>query len=123
MGVTTAGITGGEPRAMTAEARTIIEHTYGIAPTTMDVKRGSSGDAWSDYVAFDWDTLYIVIECWDNNLDVALSLDGGSSYEDTQEIDAVRPLLIPFTTTGFRHRNTTPGSVARYQISGLGTGF
>jgi hypothetical protein len=123
MEVTAAGITGGEPREMTVAERTIAEHVYGIAPTTMDVKTGSSGDAWSAYVAFDWATLYIVLECWDNNLDVELSLNGGFSYKDAQEIDVARPLLIPFTATGFRHRNTTPGSVARYQVSGLGTGF
>jgi len=123
MEVTAAGITGGNPREMTIDERTITEHVYGIAPTTMDVKTGSSGDSWSAYVAFDWVTLYIVLECWDNNLDVELSLNGGLSFEDTQEIDIARPLLIPFTATGFRHRNTTSGSVARYQVSCLGTGF
>jgi len=121
--ITAAGVTGGNPRGMTVAERTITEHVYGVAPTIMDVKVGSSGDAWSAYVAFNWVTLYIILECWDNNLDVELSLNGGLSFEDTQEIDIARPLLIPFTATGFRYRSTAPGFASRYQISGLGTGF
>lgn len=121
--VTAAGITGGNPRPMTATERTITEHSYGIAPTTKDVHPGTAADAWSAYVAFNWPTLYIILEAFDNNLDIGLSVDGGVTYKDEKQVTVANPMIIPFTATGFRVRNATPGLVADYEIAGLGTGF
>lgn len=123
MGVTAAGITGGDPREMTVAARTITEHRYGIAPTTESVHPGAATDAWSAYMAFNWVSLYVLLECWTNPLDVQLSDDDGVSYKPVKEVTAGSPLLIPFTATGCRVRNAVSGSNSRYEITALGTGF
>lgn len=125
MGVTAAGITGGEPREMTITARVtpVTDRIYGIAPTDEDVKGGPATDTWSSYIAFDAPSLYILLECFNNSLDIELSVNGGTSYKDTKEVTVGIPLLIPFTATGFRVKNTTPGSNSRYEITAFGTGF
>ena len=125
MGVTAAGITGGDPREMTVSARVtpVTERIYGIAPTIEDVRDGLATDAWSPYIAFDRPTSYILTECWANNLDIQVSSDGGATYEDIREIDINRAVIIPFTATGFRVRNFAAGSISRYQVTGFGTGF
>lgn len=125
MDTMSAGITGGNPVPMTTAARVtpVTERTYGIAATIMDIRPGNAADIWSAYIAFDWPTLYILMECWANNLDVQFSADGGASYEGIREVGINRAALVPFTATGFRVRNTTPGSISRYQLTGMGTGF
>lgn len=125
MGATAAGITGGNPIGFTVTERVtpVTERVYGIAPTIKDVKTGNAANAWGPYIVFDQPTLYVLVECWTNNLAIQVSTDGGSTYEDTREVDINRAVIIPFTATGFRVRRYTSGSASRYQVTGIGTGF
>jgi len=117
---TSAGITGGEPRAMTTAARVtpVTEHSYGPEPTIVDTKTGTATDAWSATINFDWATRYITLRCVGNNMDLQLSNDG-VTFSDAMEIDVNAPLSIPFSASAMRVRNANAGQVSVYHVSGL----
>ncbi len=117
---TTAGITGGDPRAMTAAERAtpVTEHSYGFEPTVVDTKTGTAADAWSVIIDFDWSTRHITLRCVGNNLDIQLSNDG-TTFSDSMEIDVNAPLSIPFSAKAMRVRNANAGQASVYHVSGL----
>lgn len=83
--------------------------------TRLDVKAGSAVDAWSADIALDFQSRIISAECWDNNLDIRLSYDGGTTYSDAFEIDIDRPFIFPFSASAIQIKNKTVASVSRYQ--------
>lgn len=117
---TTAGITGGEPRAMTAAVRVtpVTEHSYGFEPTIADTKTGTAADAWSSTINFDWQTRHLILRCSGNNLDIQLSNDG-TTFSDSMEVDVNAPLSIPFSAKAMRVRNANAGQASVYYVTGL----
>ena len=85
----------------------------------MDVKAGTGTDAWSADIDFAWQTRLMSLECWDENLNVQLSNDGGTTFGDPFEVDKDRPLVIPFAARTMQVQNKTPGSNSRYQVAGM----
>ena len=83
--------------------------------TRMDVKAGDATDAWSAGLAFDFQTRIISSECWDENLNIRLSNDGGTTYNDAFEVDVDRPFVFPFSASHIQVQNKTAGSTSRYQ--------
>lgn len=83
--------------------------------TQLDVKSGDAVDAWSSDIALDFQSRILTVECWNNNLNIRLSNDGGTTYSDPFEVDVGRPLVIPFSASVIQVQNKTPGAVARYQ--------
>lgn len=85
--------------------------------TRLDVKAGSAIDAWSADIPFDYQTRLISSECWDENLNMRLSSDGGATYNDPFEVDIDRPFIFPFSASDIQVQNKTPGSTTRYQAA------
>lgn len=83
--------------------------------TRLDVKTGTAIDAWSADIAIDFQSRLISSECWDNNLNIRLSSDGGTTYNDAFEVDVDRPFVFPFSATHLQVQNKTAGSNSRYQ--------
>ncbi len=83
--------------------------------TRLDVKAGNAADAWSADIPFDFKSRIVTAECWDENLNVRLSNDGGTTYSDAFEVDVDRPFVIPFSASHLQIQNKTAGSTARYQ--------
>lgn len=83
--------------------------------TRLDVKTGNAVDAWSADISIDFQSRIISAEAWDNNLNIRLSNDGGSTYSDAFEVDIARPFVFPFSASAIQVQNTTAGSIARYQ--------
>ena len=85
----------------------------------LDAKTGTAADAWSADIDLDWQTRLLSLECWDENLNVKLSNDGGTTFGDAFEVDKDRPLVIPFAARTMQVQNKTPGSNSRYQVAGM----
>lgn len=83
--------------------------------TRLDVKAGNAIDAWSADIPWDFKTRIVSAECWDENLNIRLSADGGVTYNDAFEVDENRPFVFPFSATHLQVQNKTPGSISRYQ--------
>ncbi len=91
------------------------EVDVGWRPSTlMDVKAGSSIDAWSASQVIDFQSRIISAECWDNNLNIRLSNDG-TTYSDAFEVDVDRPFVFPFSAASLQVQNKTAGSNSRDQ--------
>jgi len=83
--------------------------------TRLDVKAGAAVDAWSADIPIDFQSRIITAECWDENLNIRLSHDGGTTYSDAFEVDVDRPFMFPFSASAIQVQNKTPGSNSRYQ--------
>jgi len=83
--------------------------------TRLDVKSGSAIDAWSASLPIDFKSRLLTAECWDENLNIRLSNDGGTTYSDPFEVDVDRPFVFPFSASDLQVQNKTAGLVARYQ--------
>ncbi|KKN57104.1 hypothetical protein LCGC14_0565760 [marine sediment metagenome] len=83
----------------------------------LDVKAGNATDAWSADIPLDFQSRIISAECWDENLNIRLSNDGGATYSDAFEVDPDRPFVFPFSASDIQIQNTTGGSTARYQAA------
>lgn len=83
--------------------------------TRLDVKTGNATDAWSADIPLDFQSRIISAECWDENLNIRLSNDGGTTYSDPFEVDVARPFVFPFSASDIQIQNKTAGSTARYQ--------
>ena len=83
--------------------------------TRLDVKAGNAIDAWSADIPLDFQSRIIMAECWDENLNIRLSNDGGTTYSDAFEVDKERPFVFPFSASDIQVQNTTAGMTSRYQ--------
>lgn len=83
--------------------------------TRLDVKAGSAIDAWSANIPIDFKSRLLTAESWDENLNIRLSSDGGTTYSDAFEVDVDRPFVFPFSASAMQVQNKTAGLVARYQ--------
>jgi hypothetical protein len=62
---------------------------------------------------------FLDITIWDNPAELAFSYDS-VNFGDNFEVDHEDPpLQIPFACRAFVIRNKTPGSIARYQVTGF----
>lgn len=119
MGATTAGVTGGNPVPMTTAARVtpVTEHNYGAVPTTIDSKTGTTIDAWSATIDFDWATREVLVRCVTNNMDIRFSYDG-ITFTDFIEVVAGVALPLDIQVKSFQVRSHTPGNAAIYDVDG-----
>lgn len=83
--------------------------------TRLDVKAGNATDAWSADIPIDFQSRIVSAECWDENLNIRLSHDGGTTYSDAFEVDIDRPFVFPFSSSHIQIQNKSAGSTARYQ--------
>ncbi len=83
--------------------------------TRLDVKAGTAGDAWSADIPLDFQSRLMLAECWEENLNIKLSNDGGTTYSDAFEVDSSRPFVFPFSASDIQVQNKTAGSASRYQ--------
>lgn len=81
----------------------------------LDVKAGNAADAWSADIPIDFQSRILTAECWDENLNIRLSNDGGTTYSDPFEVDVDRPFIFPFSASDIQIQNKTPAAVSRYQ--------
>ena len=83
--------------------------------TQLDVNAGNAADAWSADIPLAFQSRILTAECWDENLNIRFSNDGGTTYSDAFEVDVDRPFIFPFSASDIQIQNKTPGSVSRYQ--------
>lgn len=88
------------------------------AASKMDVKQGTSADAWSAALDFDFATWFLLAESWTNLIDIQVSYDG-TTWQDTFKIDPDRPLLLLFCAKSIRVKSNQAGAAADYQAAGV----
>ena len=90
----------------------------GRIPVTDATYDGSAGDTYPAMTVLSQKSDLVLIQAWDEVLNVKLSHDG-ITYADEIEVDPDKSLgswLKSYSALGFTVKNKTPGQVARYQV-------
>lgn len=87
-------------------------------PETADVKDGTAGNSYSEYAAFDDETVGVILIAEDFGLDVSLR-NPDAVDQDPIYVPADTGLSLPFKATGFRVKNHATDEDSVWQIIAL----